>query len=79
MVPKIDEYYYFDQIITAAGCIKRWVGEDMVIRGMEFKEGECIGEDTSTFHFRVMIGNTLYYFKIGKYSNLPLYLLKPPS
>jgi hypothetical protein len=80
MRPAVGEYYYFDKKAAAAGAIKRTDGSEFILRGMEFKHGECIGQDDFTYHFKGMMGNTTYYFKIGKYGiNKPHFLTKPPS
>jgi cytochrome P450 len=79
MLPQISEYYYFNKPIQAAGIISRRNGKDMVIRGMEFSKGECIGHGTYAFDFKATIGNTTYTFKVPRFGpQKPRFLRKPP-
>ncbi len=75
---QIGEYYYFKPAMTGAGVIKRYMGKDMIIRHMKFETGLCIDEDRYCYTFEATIGNTKYYFRIGKYGQTIQTLRKKP-
>lgn len=75
---QIGEHYYFEPTMTGAGVIKRYMGKDMIIRHMKFKKGFCIDEDKYCYTFETEIGNTKYYFKVGKYGQTIHTLSKRP-
>lgn len=79
--PIVGEHYYFDRPFQAAGIIKRLSGEDTVLRGMTFTEGECIADCCHKFEFRTKVGNTTFHFTVNKEPSLPLqfYTNKPAS
>ena len=74
----LGELYQFDPPVYAAGTVKSWIADDFIIRNIEFKEGEYIGENSYTLDFKVRIGNTLYYFKIEKNHTCHLVVASKP-
>ena len=74
----IGEHYYFKPAMAGAGVIKRHMGKDMILRHMKFEKGFCIDEDKYCYTFEETIGNTKYYFRVGKYGQKNQFLQKKP-
>ena len=64
--PVVGEHYHFDKPFSAAGIIKRHSGEEVVMRGMSFTEGDCVAENSDNFEFRAKIGSTMFHFIINR-------------